>query len=123
MNMTKKRTLYGLIITTSLVVLAISGSLMLRSHDKRGDKVAPVTQEKPLSGAAAEIDTLIRRAEAARASRQYDEAAGLYHQARTHYEQAGDIEKLAEIDAILSLLEVEKNNTPEPVKPKLAGES
>lgn len=122
MTITKKHILYSSIITIGTVAFIIGGSVAFRSIEKREDKAATNVTEEMQSHDTTETDSLVKKADAARASRQYDEATDLYHQARAHYERTGDIEKLAEIDATLSLLEVEKKNTPEPIKPELAGE-
>lgn len=122
MKITKKRILYGSIIALSATAVIIGGTLIFRSIEEQGRQVTTNAPKSTSSDDTTEVEALIKKASAAHASRQYDEATGHYRQARTYYEQAGNIEKLAEIDATLSLIAAEKRNTPEPTKPKLAGE-
>ena len=122
MKITNKHTLYGLIIIISMAAIIIGARLIFHSADKKGEPAATNTSGKVPSGNIAEADALIKKADAAHISKQYDEATTLYREARAHYERTNNIEKLAEIDATLSLLEAEKRNTPAPATPELAGE-
>ena len=122
MKITKKHILYGSIVTISTAAIVIAGSLAFQAREEQVDKPGVNTAKDIQSNDTPEVDVVLKKAEAARSSKQYDEAADLYRQARAHYEQTNDIEKMAELDAVLSLLDVEKGTVAEPVKPKLAGE-
>lgn len=126
MNITKKQITYGVASIITVAILATVGAFTLR-HMNESNKNAttqettPVPSEK-VSLTDEEAKNLLLEAEKARASGDYDAAKSSYQKVQEHYKEADNTAKVAELDATLSLIEVEKKNTEAIVKPRLVGE-
>jgi cation transport regulator ChaC len=126
MVITKKYILYGAIALVIVAGLAIAGATLLRTLRQASNTEASnstntstaqqqsVTEEE----AVAAIDS----AKKAQAAGKYDDATASYQKARKYYEISKNIEKIADIDAALNLLTVEKKNAPSIMKAPIAGQ-
>ena len=126
MNITKKQITYGALSFIAVAVLATAGAFALRQVNNFNKNAA--TQEstsapsEKISITEEEAKNLLLEAEKARASGDYDAATSSYQKAQEYYKEADEMAKVAELDAALSLVEVEKKNTEAIVKPRLVGE-
>jgi iron uptake system EfeUOB component EfeO/EfeM len=120
MKMTKKHIIYGVIAAVCIIAVAATVALTLKTVIKQAP-VAPTTSGT-VSITETEAKTSIDEAAKARAEGDYETAKSLYEKARDYYRQSENLAKTAELDAMISLTESEKNNSPAPVKPRLAGE-
>ena len=126
MNITKKQITYGIVSILAVVILAAAGALTLRLINKSNENATQQSSTSE-SGKKATISdeeakNLLSEADKARASGNYDAAKASYQKAQEHYKETENTEKVAELDATLSLIEVEKKNAAAIVKPKLVGE-
>ena len=126
MNITKKQITYGIVSILAVVILAAAGALTLRLINKSNENTAQQSSTSASDKKAAisdeEAKNLLSEADKARASGNYDVAKASYQKAQEHYRETENTEKVAELDATLSLIEVEKKNAAATVKPKLVGE-
>ena len=126
MNITKKQITYGVASIVAVAILATAGAFALR-YMNESNKNATTQETIPAPSEKAsltdeEAKNLLLEAEKARASGDHDAAKASYQKVQEHYKEAGDTAKVAELDATLSLIEVEKKNTEAIVKPRLVGE-
>lgn len=126
MNITKKQITYGIASIVAVTVLAIAGAFTFRLVNKLNEKSAQQENTSKTSEKASisddEAKKILAEADKARASGDYDGAKASYQKALDHYKRVENTQKVAELDATLSLVEVEKKNSTEIVKPRLAGE-
>ena len=123
--MTKKRTVYILIFLIAVIVIAVAGAYALRSTIKPAENVdtgvISTDDNKDVLKSDAEAEANITKAKEARRAGDHTAAISAYQKARTYYENAGNIEKTADMDLAISLLESEKNNMPETPEAKPIG--
>jgi ABC-type transport system involved in cytochrome bd biosynthesis fused ATPase/permease subunit len=125
MIITKKHTLYG--VFALVIALTIAGVFVLQPFVKpssdttvQPNNTTPSTQTGATT--AEEATAAIANAKKARAAGKFEDAKTAYQKARQYYEKSNDTQKIADVDAALSLLEAEKSHTPVIVKPPLAGQ-
>jgi hypothetical protein len=126
MTFTKKQILFGIIAIIIVASLAVGGAFALRMI-KKTDSTADTSTTAPVETAVEATEekaaAAVDAAKAARAAGKYDEAIGSYQKARSYYQASKSEEKTADIDAALSLLEVEKKRQqPATIKAPLAGQ-
>jgi hypothetical protein len=104
----------------------MAGAFALRLINKLNENTAQQENTSTASEKASmsddEAKKLLSDAEKARASGDYDGAKASYQKALDHYKEVKNTQKASELDATLSLVEVEKKNANATVKPRLAGE-
>lgn len=126
MTFTKKQILFGIIAIIIVASLAVGGAFALRTLKKANDTADTTTTiptETTVQATEKEAMAAIDTAKAARAAGKYDEAITSYQKARSYYETTETTDKIADIDAALSLLEVEKKRQqPATIKAPLAGQ-
>ena len=124
--MTKKQITYGVISVIAVAILATAGAFALRHFNKSSENnTAQENSSAPsdkVSITDEEAKNLLIEANEARTAGNYDEAKTSYQKVQEHYKETGNTAKAAELDATISLIEVEKKNTEAIVKPKLVGE-
>lgn len=125
MTITKKHIIYSIIVLTIMGLMAIAGAFALRTFIKPSAQTT-TTDPKPSvqSPPSSEKDAIanITKAKEAREKGDYTSAIASYQQARAYYVANDNIEKTADIDIAISLLESEKRHALPPAKPVLAGE-
>lgn len=124
--MTKKQITYGVVSIVAVAILATAGAFALRHLNKSSETA---TTEDSTSAPSEKITitdeeakNLLLGADKARISGNFDAAKTSYQKAQEHYKETGNTAKAAELDATISLIEVEKKNTEAIVKPRLVGE-
>lgn len=126
MTFTKKQILFGIIAIIIVASLAVGGAFALRTLKKANDTADTTTTiptETTVQATEKEAMAAIDTAKAARVAGKYDEAITSYQKARNYYETTETTDKIADIDAALSLLEVEKKRQqPATIKAPLAGQ-
>lgn len=126
MNITKKQITYGIASIVAVIVLAIAGAFTFRLINKLNENTTQQENTSTASEKASmsddEAKKLLSEADKARASGDYDGAKASYQKALDHYKEVENTQKAAELDATLSLVEVEKKSSSATVKPRLAGE-
>lgn len=126
MNMTKKQIIYTALSAVVVIVLATAGALALRhistSNEDNAQQENASTANENIRMSDEDAEALISEAEMARTAGNYDSAKASYLKAQVHYKEVSSTEKVAELDAILSLVEVEKSQAPIIIKAPIAGE-
>lgn len=126
MTITKKHFIYGAIALIIVASLAIAGALLMRTIAQIGNtsetSSGTSSNTEPQSITEDEATKAIASAKEARNARKYDDAIALYQKARSFYETSDKADQIADIDAALSLLGVEKKNAPTIIKAPIAGQ-
>lgn len=127
MTITKKHILYGAISLVIVGALAVAGTSLLRTLSQINNKTetsSDTGEEKTQQQSITEEEALaaIDSAKKARAEGKYDDAISSYQKAREYYEISKSTEKVADIDATLSLLAAEKKQAPAVMKAPIAGQ-
>lgn len=115
MNKSKKY-IIRVIIAVLLVIFGATSSLLLLRHINSTEN-NPDTHTASPARNRIDATKLIQQAEELRAKGDYDGAISSYQKAKELYTSSKDTEQVARIDALLSLLQNEKKQTP--VKPTL----
>lgn len=118
---TTKKSLIPTLVVIATLAIATGVAFALYSNKQSGVSNTQPNSTTPSSDDAA-AKSAMEQAVKARADNQYDTAKTLYEKARAYYVESNNLEKQAEIDALLSLIEVEKQHDSAPAKPRLAGE-
>lgn len=125
MIMTKKRIIYSILALVLIVLIAAGGAYALRTFKKTSSGSNTQSENTNVQKGLATEDeaaAAIADAKKARAAGEYDKAKTSYQKALDYYKGSDNTQKIAEIDAVLNLLDVEKRQAPPKAKPVLAGQ-
>lgn len=126
MTITKKHIIFIILALAIAGLIAVAGAFALRTFVKPSAQTITTNEPKPSpqNNLATEKEAIasITKAKEARDKGDFTTAITSYQQARTYYVANDNVEKTADIDIAISLLESEKQHALPPAKPVLAGE-
>ena len=111
-------------IALALVAVIVIGAIFAAAQFYKPNNSTPdPSTDNQASSSNSETNSTIRKAKEAREQGDYDTAKSLYQQARSEYEASNDATQVAEIDSMISLIEVEQKSKSNPEQPPLAGQN
>lgn len=122
MTVTKKQITYGVLALAIIGLIVVVGAFALRSSTKPTTQTSTTTAISNVPATEKDATASIAKAKEARSKGDFTAAIASYQQARAYYTAQNNVEKTADIDIAISLLESEKRHAVTPPKPVLAGE-
>ena len=111
-------------IALALIAVIVIGAIFAAAQFYKPNNSTPnPSTNNPASSSNNETNPTIRKAMEAHEQGNYDAAKSLYQQARSEYEASNNATQVAEIDSLISLIEVEQKSKSNTEHPPIAGQN